>query len=67
MAQLAFELIQIIELEKSGIRDGDSQWSGGCPLSGVIDELRQLDRLDLEEWKATRGRDKVTHGSGAYP
>lgn len=51
MSRLAHELIQIIALEQSGIRDGDGQWSGSDPLGGTIRELARLERDDLEEWR----------------
>ena len=37
--QSAFELIKVIELEKSGIRDGDGGWYGADPISGLIDQI----------------------------
>jgi hypothetical protein len=47
MSRLAYELIQILELEKSGIRDGDGSWYGCVPYSSVIEELYRLERVDL--------------------
>jgi hypothetical protein len=52
MSQLAHSLIQIITLEKSGIRDGDGYWSGSDPLGGTIHELVRLEREDLAAWEA---------------
>jgi hypothetical protein len=37
----ALELLQVITLEQSGIRDGDGCWHGSDPLSGLVDELGQ--------------------------
>ena len=52
MQELAFELIRIIELERSGIRDGDGGWYGSDPLGGGVQrlsELWQLFKRDREE------------------
>ena len=35
----AFEAIKIIELEMSGIRDGDGCWHGGDVVGGTISDL----------------------------
>jgi hypothetical protein len=46
LSDAAFELIKIIELEKSGIRDGDGYWHGGDVMGGIVSEMRGLlDRL----------------------
>jgi hypothetical protein len=42
MAEAAFQLIQVIELEKCGIRDGDGQWHGSDPLAGGVDDIVRL-------------------------
>jgi hypothetical protein len=42
MSNTAFELIRVIELERSGIRDGDGCWSGSDPLGGTMNDLREL-------------------------
>jgi hypothetical protein len=39
MSGLAFELIKIIELESSGIRDGDGHWHGSDAMGGRAHEL----------------------------
>jgi hypothetical protein len=47
ISDAAFGLIKIIELEKSGIRDGDGYWLGSDPVGHTMWELRELfDRLD---------------------
>lgn len=33
LSALCFDVIKIIELERSGIRDGDGYWHGGCDRS----------------------------------
>ena len=38
---LAFELIKIVELEKSGIRDGDGHWYGSDPVTGILQEIAE--------------------------
>lgn len=46
ISDAAFELIKIIELEKSGIRDGDGCWHGSDPLGHIVSDMRGLfDRL----------------------
>jgi hypothetical protein len=35
----AFDLIKIIEMEKSGIRDAGGVWYGGDPLGGIVREI----------------------------
>jgi hypothetical protein len=46
ISDMAFELIKIVELEKSGIRDGDGYWHGSDPVGGTISHMRELfDRL----------------------
>jgi len=47
MKRLAAQLIEVVVLEKSGIRDGDGQWGGGNPLPSII---RNLDELMTEYW-----------------
>ena len=39
LSQLAYELIRIIELESSGIRDGDGFWHGSDPLDGKVSDI----------------------------
>ena len=36
LSRLAYELIRMIELEMSGIRDGDGAWHGSDPLDGTV-------------------------------
>jgi hypothetical protein len=42
MSQKAFELIKIIELERSGIRDGDGYWHGSNPMAETAPEMLRL-------------------------
>jgi hypothetical protein len=39
LSQAAFSLIKIIELERSGIRDGDGGWHGGDVLGGIAHDI----------------------------
>jgi len=39
LSQAAYELIQIVELERSGIRDGAGFWCGCDPLHGKVLEI----------------------------
>jgi hypothetical protein len=47
LSDAAFELIKIIELEKSGIRDGDGYWHGGDVIGGTVSQMRGL----LDQWQ----------------
>jgi hypothetical protein len=44
LSQVAFEMIKVIELERSGIRDGDGYWHGSDPVSGTAEEFVALCR-----------------------
>ncbi len=39
MSRQAYNLIQVVELERSGIRDGDGFWHGSNPLDGILNNL----------------------------
>ena len=41
LSRQAYELIQVIELERSGIRDGAGSWIGSNALEGTIDNLNR--------------------------
>ncbi len=43
MQRVAFDLIRILELEISGIRDGDGYWGGSDPVSGTVEKLSTLE------------------------
>lgn len=51
LSQLAFELIKVVELERSGIRDGDGQWHGSDVLGAVVREIAKAEQTDLALWK----------------
>jgi hypothetical protein len=42
LSQAAFELIKIVELERSGIRDGDGAWHGGDVIGHTMHEMIEL-------------------------
>ena len=45
MQEEGVNLIRIIELERSGIRDGDGSWHGSDPLGGTVLRLSELWQL----------------------
>ncbi len=52
MQEEGVNLIRLIELERSGIRDGDGSWYGSDPLGGTVlrlSELWQLFNRDKED------------------
>lgn len=53
MQQKAFELIRILELEMSGIRDGDGYWSGCDPVFETVIELGTLEHKRHEPQPTT--------------
>jgi hypothetical protein len=42
LSQAAFQLIKIIELERSGIREGDGSWYGGDVVDHVASDIAKL-------------------------
>jgi hypothetical protein len=52
LSQAAFTLIKIIELERSGIRDGDGRWHGSDVMGHVVGDIGTLgvalDRLHFD-------------------
>jgi hypothetical protein len=42
MSDTAFHLIKVIELERSGIRDGDGYWHGSDAMRGIAEEMPVL-------------------------
>ena len=63
MSELAYNLIRVVELERSGIRDGDGHWYGCDPIDSIIRQLSQVERDDLEAGKAS-STDSAGHGPG---
>ena len=65
MSKQAFELIQVIELECSGIRAGDGHWHGSDPLDGLV---RRIAELNTERSRRYRTEDElIAHLSRARP
>jgi hypothetical protein len=48
LQSLAFDLIKVIELEKSGIRQGDGNWYGGDPIRDIIREMDAFNRQAMD-------------------
>ena len=42
ISQAAFELIKVVELERSGIRDGDGYWYGSDAMCGTMQDIVAL-------------------------
>ena len=63
MQEQGVNLIKIVELERSGIRDGDGSWHGSDPLGGTVlrlSELWQLFNRDREKpLETVEGEDPV--------
>jgi len=51
MSDAAFTLIKVIELEHSGIRDGDGFWSGADGMGGTIGKLVAIIDAYEQEWR----------------
>jgi hypothetical protein len=53
----AFELIKVIELEYSGIRDGDGHWYGSDVVGAVMGDLQRamqaLDEIDRPNFRSS--------------
>jgi hypothetical protein len=56
LSHRAYDLIRVIELEKSGIRDGDGNWYGSDALAGtmrfLVDCWEKYDELVQQEFKS---------------
>jgi hypothetical protein len=65
MSQAAYELIKVIELERSGIRDGDGYWHGTGEMDHAAGDLVCL----IEAWdEETRPKsESVTSVMGDGP
>jgi len=65
MSVTAFELIRIIELERSGIRDGDGYWSGSDPMGGTARALAGLIQ-EYESRMITRAQERKDGNAGPW-
>ncbi|MDQ3347581.1 MAG: hypothetical protein M3545_06400 [Acidobacteriota bacterium] len=50
LSQLGLELIRVVELERSGIRDGDGHWHGTDVLAAVVANINRAADDDLNAW-----------------
>ena len=57
--QMAFELIKVIELEKSGICDGDGYWHGDYPVMDAVHDIFKLVFPEATSRSAAPRRDKI--------
>ena len=68
LSQAAFDAIKIIELERSGIRDGDGCWHGSDVIGGMTGDLvrmcEQLSTHDRTEWERQQAEWKKNTPSG---
>jgi hypothetical protein len=60
LSQAAFELIKAVELERSGIRDGNGRWIGSDGMGGQIEEVARIGASYLATWQAERERAEAT-------
>jgi hypothetical protein len=54
ISKAAFELIKLVELARSGIRDGDGCWHGSDPIDGLVEDIDRLWRRYCETWNDER-------------
>jgi hypothetical protein len=54
LSNAAFEAIKIIELERSGIRDGDGYWHGGDVIGGMCRDLTELCERLMVQYQMTK-------------
>jgi hypothetical protein len=60
----ATELIKVIELEKSGPRDGDGTWHDGDPLGGNLEIIEETGKRFLAlDRKIFNARNKIGSAS----
>jgi hypothetical protein len=76
LSKAAFNLIRIIELEQSGIRDGDGRWYGSCAFTSDVDRMAELcaemRSFDRAAWLASNPEIKsdsrpIDDGDNALP
>jgi hypothetical protein len=69
MSQATFEIIKIIELERSGIRDGDGYWHGGDVMGGLLDNLSRAHQrwMDAERGERTELKAEISAIGSAHP
>jgi hypothetical protein len=63
LSRAAFDAIKIIELERSGIRDGDGYWHGGDVIGGMTGDLTELCARLMETYKVEETACVIDPGS----
>ena len=51
LSMAAFELIKLIELERTGIRDGDGGWHGSDMVGHMLDDLHRRHRRLMDSYR----------------
>ena len=59
MSKCAHELIQVLALEASGIRDGSGQWHGGDPVICIVRRIAEIEREDAERAQEGQAASRV--------
>jgi hypothetical protein len=67
MSQLAFDLIKVIELERSGIRDGDGAWGSADPVACIVQALVDAERADLQVEREQRAQARGHEANDEQP
>jgi hypothetical protein len=55
LSEAAFDAIKVIELERSGIRDGDGLWHGGDVIWHMANELTSLSARLMRSYASVGG------------
>lgn len=63
--KIAFDLIRIAELERSGVRDGDGFWHGSDPLFALIEDLAAINEARLSPYLRQQTADVVYSRDGS--
>jgi hypothetical protein len=67
MSDAAVALIRVIELERSGIRDGDGCWSGSDAMGGITHDLTSLIEEYERRMTAQDAAERPSIGGGELP
>ena len=65
LSKAAFELIRMIELERSGIRDGDGMWHGSSAVDHAMDDVVELCKR-LHKVRDDEFRDRQPRGEAVW-
>jgi hypothetical protein len=67
LSQLGFELIKVVELERSGIRGGDGAWHGSDPIAGIVANIVEAEKDDLQAWQqGTQHQQDTQHANSRH-